>query len=59
MKKQFVLFLLCIGITASAQVKTYFPPADNWERKTPSSLNIDSNLMHEAIQYALKHETKE
>jgi hypothetical protein len=58
MKKQFVLFLLCIGITASAQVKTYFPPADNWERKTPSSLNIDSNLMHEAIQYALTHETK-
>ena len=58
MKKQFVLFLLCIGVTATAQVKTYFPPADNWERKTPTSLRIDSSLMHQAIQYALTHETK-
>ena len=58
MKKQFVLFLLCIGVAASAQVKTYFPPADNWERKTPTSLRIDSNLIHQAIQYAVTHETK-
>ena len=58
MKKQFVLFLLCIGVAASAQVKTYFPPADNWERKTPTSLRIDSSLMNEATQYALTHETK-
>ena len=58
MKKQFVLFLLCIGVTASAQIKTYFPPADNWERKTLTSLRIDSNLIHQAIQYALTHETK-
>jgi hypothetical protein len=58
MKKQFVLFLLCIGVAASAQVKTYFPPADNWERKTLTSLRIDSNLINDAIQYALSHETK-
>ena len=58
MKKQFVLFLLCLSVTATAQVKTYFPPANNWERKTPTSLNIDSSLMHQAIQYALTHETK-
>jgi CubicO group peptidase (beta-lactamase class C family) len=58
MKKQFVLFLLCICVTASAQVKTYFPSAENWERKTLTSLRIDSNLIHQAIQYALTHETK-
>ena len=58
MKKQFVLFLLCIGVSATAQVKNYFPPADNWERKTPTSLRIDSNLIHQAIQYAETHETK-
>jgi CubicO group peptidase (beta-lactamase class C family) len=58
MKKQFIFFLLCIGVAASAQVKTYFPPADNWERKTPTSLRIDSNLIHQAIQYAVTHETK-
>jgi hypothetical protein len=58
MKKQFVLFLLCIGVSATAQVKNYFPPADNWERKTPTSLRIDSNLIHQAVQYAETHETK-
>jgi len=58
MKKQFVYILLCLCVTASAQVKTYFPPADNWERKTLTSLRVDSNLIHQAIQYALTHETK-
>ncbi|MFM7719661.1 MAG: serine hydrolase domain-containing protein [Sediminibacterium sp.] len=58
MKKQFIFILLCICITASAQVKTYFPAADQWERKTPASLRVDSSLIHEAIQYALTHETK-
>jgi hypothetical protein len=58
MKKQFVLFLLCIGLAAGAQVKTYFPPADQWERKTPTSLRVDSNLIQQSIQYALTHETK-
>ena len=58
MKKQFVFILLCLCVTASAQVKTYFPPADNWERKTLTSIRVDSNLIHQAIQYALTHETK-
>jgi len=58
MKNQFVLLLLCICFTTSAQVKNYYPPAGNWERKTPISLSVDSNLINEAIQYALTHETK-
>ena len=58
MKKQFVFILLCLCVTASAQVKTYFPAADQWERKTPTSLRVDSNLIQQAIQYALTHETK-
>ena len=53
MKNQFVLLLLCICFTTSAQVKNYYPPAGNWERKTPISLSVDSNLINEAIQYAL------
>lgn len=57
MKKQFVLILLCIGVTVSAQVKTYFPTMDKWERKTLASFDIDSNLIHQAVQYALVHET--
>jgi len=58
MKKQFVFILLCLCVTASAQVKSYFPAADQWERKTPTSLRVDSNLIQQAIQYALTHETK-
>ncbi|MFY8204187.1 MAG: serine hydrolase, partial [Sediminibacterium sp.] len=58
MKNQFVLLLLCICFTTSAQVKNYYPPSGNWERKTPISLSVDSNLINEAIQYALTHETK-
>lgn len=58
MKKQFVFIVLCLCVTASAQVKNYFPPADNWERKTLTSIRVDSNLIHQAIQYALTHETK-
>jgi hypothetical protein len=58
MKKQFVFVLLCLCVTVSAQVKSYFPSADNWERKTLTSIRVDSNLIHQAIQYALTHETK-
>jgi hypothetical protein len=36
-----------VFVAPSAQVKTYFPPADNWERKTPTykkSLNIVAHI---------------
>ena len=58
MKQQFVILLLTICFTASAQIKTYYPSATNWEKKEPSSFRIDSALLNQAIQYALSHETK-
>lgn len=58
MKKQFVVLLLTLCFTASAQVKTYFPPAGNWESKTPASFQIDSAVVNQAIQYAIENETK-
>lgn len=58
MKKQFTVILLCFCICASAQVKTYFPSADHWESKKPASFRIDSNLINQAVAYALSHETK-
>ena len=58
MKKLFVLLIFAICLNAGAQVKTYFPSAGNWDRKTPSSLNIDSVGINQAIQYAIEHETK-
>lgn len=58
MKKQFVVLLLSLCFTASAQVKTYYPSARNWERKTLSSFHIDSTVINQAIQYAVENETK-
>ena len=58
MKKQFVVLLLSLCFTASAQVKTYYPSAGNWERKTLSSFHIDSTVINQAIQYAVENETK-
>ena len=58
MKKQFVILLLTICFTASAQIKNYYPSATNWEKKEPSSFRIDSALLNQAIQYALSHETR-
>jgi CubicO group peptidase (beta-lactamase class C family) len=58
MKKKFVILLLTICFTASAQIKNYYPSATNWEKKETSSFRIDSALLNQAIQYALSHETK-
>lgn len=58
MKKQFVVLLLSLCFTATAQVKTYFPSTVNWERKTPNSFHIDSTAVNQAIQYAVDNETK-
>jgi CubicO group peptidase (beta-lactamase class C family) len=58
MKNQFLILLLCICFTTNAQIKTYYPTADNWEKKTPSSFRIDSAILNQAINYAIGHETK-
>lgn len=58
MKKQLIFIFFSICFTATAQVKTYYPTAFNWERKTPISFQIDSSIVKQAIQYALDHETK-
>lgn len=58
MKKQFLIILLSISFTLSAQVKSYYPSAVNWERKSPTIFKIDTTLIQQAIQYALGHETK-
>lgn len=58
MKNQFLILLLCICFTTNAQIKTYYPAADNWEKKTPTSFRIDSTILNQAINYAIGHETK-
>ncbi len=58
MKNQFLMLLLSICFTINAQIKTYYPTADNWEKKTPTSFRIDSAILNQAINYAIGHETK-
>ena len=58
MKNQFLMLLLSICFTTNAQIKTYYPTADNWEKKTPTSFRIDSAILNQAINYAIGHETK-
>lgn len=52
------MLLLGICFTTNAQIKTYYPTADNWEKKTPTSFRIDSAILNQAINYAIGHETK-
>ncbi len=54
------LFLLFLTISASAQKNglPYYPSANSWERKSPSSLSFDSLQLQSAINFALQNETK-
>lgn len=41
-----------------AQTKNYFPAKHNWEKRTPSSFNINTLQLEEAVQFAIDNETK-
>ena len=58
MKQYLTVLLLTICFATSAQVKTYFPSAEKWETKAPSSFRIDSGLIHQAIEYAIEHKKR-
>jgi len=53
-------FLCCLalfGHTAFAQ-KDYFPPAGNWERRTPEKAGLDPAKLKEAVDFAIASESK-
>jgi len=62
--RQYVSFLLlcliCFINVQGQQNKTnsYFPPAGKWETKTPAVLGLDSNIIKEAIHFAINNESK-
>ncbi|MEP6732619.1 MAG: serine hydrolase [bacterium] len=51
------LFLLvALSTTVHAQqAATYFPPAGQWQTKSPSAAGLDSAKLQEAVAYALAH----
>jgi CubicO group peptidase (beta-lactamase class C family) len=55
-----VVFLCCLtvlGHNAHAQ-KDYFPPAGNWERRTPEKAGLDAAKLKEAVDFAITNESK-
>ncbi|RAJ81951.1 CubicO group peptidase (beta-lactamase class C family) [Chitinophaga dinghuensis] len=53
--------LLATGATQAQQTssKTYFPPRDNWEHRTPAALGLRSDKLDAAIQFAIKNESRQ
>ena len=56
MKKYLAFLLFVSSLHASAQKSTYFPAPNQWEHRSPSFFNIDSNKIKEAISFAINHE---
>lgn len=59
MKLTLKLFALLLFGTLISQAQTYFPSNGNWEHKTPADLNIKSDKMKEAVDFAMENEYSE
>ncbi len=50
------LLLAALAPTVHAQsAATYFPPAGQWERKSPAAAGLDSAKLQDAVDFALSH----
>jgi hypothetical protein len=61
--KHLLLPFLLLSLTAGAQSNSkdpsdYFPPRGEWQRRSPSSLGLDSAAIQDAIRYAREMESK-
>ena len=52
--------LLCLLLLTQLTLaqKPYYPPAGEWERRTPEQQNIDPAKLKEAIDFAIANESK-
>ena len=57
-RRSLCLVLLLTFAQFSFAQKTYFPPAGDWERRTPEQSNIDPAKLKEAIDFAIASEAK-
>jgi Beta-lactamase len=58
MKRILLSVVLFVSLFGQAQVKNYYPSANQWEVKSPASFQIDSNKINQAIQFAKDNESK-
>ncbi|HMH21876.1 MAG TPA: serine hydrolase [Puia sp.] len=62
MKRSIFIFLFAAAcLSGFPQKKTtpgYFPPAGEWQHRSPSSLGLDSAALQEAIRYARENDAK-
>ena len=49
--------VLLLPIAAAAQ-SAYFPPAGEWERRTPEQARMDAAKLKEAVDFAIASESK-
>ena len=54
----FLVFLLAVFAPNNFAQKNYYPPANNWEKHTPEQAKFDRTKLKEAIDFAIKSETK-
>jgi CubicO group peptidase (beta-lactamase class C family) len=56
MRKLLTLLLLGAAAITNAQHRSYFPPRDSWEVRTPASMGINEETLKAAIDTAKAHE---
>ncbi len=57
--RKLLLGIFLVGtIVSNAQSKLYFPSQDKWETKSPTTFNLDTNKINQAIAFAKDNETK-
>jgi len=58
MKRILLFALLIVSLSSQAQVKNYYPSANQWDVKSPTSFQIDTNKLNAAVQFAKENESK-
>ena len=51
-------FALIALFAASLSAQTYFPPAGDWERRTPAQMGMDAGQLKAAVAFAIASESK-
>ena len=58
MKRILLFAILFVSLSSQAQVKNYYPSANQWDVKSPTSFQIDTNKLNAAVQFAKDNESK-